>query len=315
MNFLYVNEGYKDFFNYVKQSDALSQIESSVYNPESNISCASSTSFGYFIGENITEIYGKFSFYVNKANPSHSLLKLSFLSDKSASSPICYLEAYPADSSLMSGGFPFKLVFGGQNIYAPSSSDPRHCALVNSFNTVWFHIHLNTSGSSVFEIRFNNNPIFSYNFVISTENLGKLICFNLGSDVYLSNVIMSSDLINANDMIIPLTKTLSGGTAVSVEGGYRFLGTNNSIKFNLSNPDVPQDYETYVSKIVCRVSNVESTGVSEFEHLKFRDTAVSSSYSVDSIPATGDVQNFVVNIDKLSMNTNVNVHSVEIVLE
>lgn len=315
MSFLYVNEGYKNFFNYVKQSDGLSQIESETYNPESSVSCSSSTPFGYFVNEDITEIYGKFSFYVNKTNPPHSLLKLSFYSQDVSSTPICYLEAYPTDATLTDGYFPFKLVLGGQNLYAPLGSDTRHCALVNSFNTIWFHMRFTSSGSSTFEIRFNNNPIFSYNFISSYENIGKLICFDLVSDVYLSNVIMSSDNVNANDKIIPLTKTLVSGTAIPVENGYRFMGSNNTLKISLSNPNIPQDYETRVSKIVCRVSNVESEGASEFNQLKFRDTAVSSDYTTASIPATGDVQNFIVNIDKLSMDTNVTVHSAEIVLE
>ena len=315
MSFLYVNEGYKDFYNFIKQTDGITQVESDVYNPESNVSCSSTTSFGYFVGEDISEIYGKFSFYVNKDNPPNSLLKLSFYNAIDASTPICYLEAYPTDSSLTNGYFPFKMVLGGQNLYAQSSTDTRHCALVKSFNTVWFHIRLASSGSCTFEIRFNNNPIYSYNFISSYTSLGKLICFDLLNDVYLSNVIMSSDSINANDKIIPLEKTLVSGTATSIEGGYKFDVNNNYVNFSLSNSNIPHDYETYVSKIVCRVTNVDSAGVDSFQYLKFRDVAVSSDYTTASIPATGEIQNFVVDVNKLSANTNVTVHSAEIVLE
>lgn len=313
MSFMYVNEGYKNLFNFIKQSDGITQVESETYNPESNVSCTSSTSFGYFIGNNFDEIYGKFSFYVNKANPPHSLLKLSFQNGGNAS-PICYLEAYPSDATLTNGYFPFKLVLGTQNLYAPTSSDPRKCALVNSFNTVWFHIRLSSSGSAVFEIKFNDNPIFSYNFISSYTSLGKLICFDLASDIYLSNIIMSSDEVTASDKIIPLTKTFISGTAESIDGGYNFTSGDN-VKFALSNPNVPHDYETYVKKIVCRVTNVESVGLDDFNALKFRDTVVSSVYSTVSIPAVGDFQSFVINIDQLSMNTNVTVHSAEVVLE
>lgn len=313
MSFIYVNEGYKNLFNLIKQSDGVTQIESSIYNPESNVSCSSTTLFGYNVGEDIAEVYGKFSFYVDTSKPSNSLLKLSFQNGLNASA-ICCLEAYPSDASLTNGYFPFKLVLGNQNLYAPLSSETRQCASVNAFNTVWFHIRLSSTKSSIFEIRFDNNPVFSYNFISSYTSLGQIICFDLSDNVYLSNIIMSSDEVTPTDKIIPLSKTFVSGTAESTENGYLFTSGKN-VKFSLSNPDIPQDYETYVSKIVCRATNVEAVGADDFESLKFRDAAVSSDYTAVSIPAVGDFQSFIINVDQISMNTNVTIHSAEILLE
>lgn len=320
MSFCYINEGYKKMFNLITNDTDVIQVESSIFNPDSVVGCKAVSTFGILLNESIVEFYGKFSFYVDSSNPNKSVLKMSFYNIDTSNNdlqipnvPICYLEAYPSDFSLSSGYFPFIFNINRIRIFASSISDTRQCAKVNTFNTIWLHIKLVSSGYSTFEIRVNENPIYTYSFRMSVVDLGNAVCFDLGNDTILSNIILSDSSIDPSEKIIPLSKSFVSGTAEVIDDTYRFTADGQNVKFSLSNNNIPNNYNFLVSRIACRITPVENVG-SKFKTVKFRDTAISQNYSSASIPDVGSTHTFVANINKESNQVDVSQHSTEIVL-
>lgn len=323
MSFCYINEGYKRLFNFIQNDTSVTQVESSTFNPDSTVGCTATSPFGIMFDNTLSDIYGKFSFYVNSDNPAKSVFKMSFYNLESADDisqiqipniPICSLEGYPSDSELLLGYFPLILNVNRVRIFASSTSDVRKCTRVNEFSTIWFHLKLATSGYHTFEIRVNEHPVYTYSFGMSLETLGNAILFDLGSDTILSNIILSDSSIDPAEKIIPLVKTFTSGTAEVIDDTYCFTTDGQNVKFSLSNSSLPTDYNTIVSRIACRVTPIENIGAAEFKTIKFRDTAVTSTYSTASLPAVGSTHTFVTNINKTAAQANVSRHSAEIVL-
>lgn len=308
MSFCYVNKGYKKFLNFFVSKNAVQEIVSDTYNPDNHVCLTATKMFGNIFNESISELYGTFGFYVNTNSPVRHLLKMSsynssgiITSDSSVTMPVALsvLDIYPDNMTISNGKIPFSFKIGSTSVYA--SSDSAKCASTLSYNRLWFHIKLNSSGTSTFEFRMNENSVYVYSFSTSSLSLGDTICFELGENIILSNIILSTISILPNEKLIGVDANVLNSTATYVDGQYRFTDSNQSINLSLSR-SYPNSQTAKISRVICCIATEEKMDGDFVSQIGFRDTVVGSSYTYKSIPDEGDNVTFVSNVSDYISN-------------
>lgn len=236
MSFYYVNPGFVQLFNYVTDDNSIEQINSSIHNPSCGVACTSSKDFGYFFNETISEISGCFSLYVSSSMPNYNVFKLNFynLSDISSTLnyPIISLCGYPDGSVLNNSHFPLTLSVGQLNVY--NSSDIDKCPKVAFVNKIWFRISVDSTKIAIFQLKVNDNPVYSYTLELNNVTLGNTLTFSL-NDASVSNILLSSsyDKVSQIANITPVNFSVSE-TDMLVDGNdYIANGFGQKTSFNV----------------------------------------------------------------------------------
>lgn len=300
MSFYYVNPGFVDLFNYFVDKNSVEQINSNIHNSECGVACTSSSAFGYFFNESVSSISGCFSLYVSSSTPKNDIFKLCFYNLNNENSllgePTFTIKGYPNGSILNNTYFPLSFVVGQNNVYI--SNDYDKCPKVLSLNKIWFRISVNLSNVATFQLRINDNPVYSYTLDFNSSVLGNTMLFSL-NDASVSSILLSSSYneVNVYQDIINISPTISESDMLIVDDTYIAYHNGQKTVFDIYVHDsMSSSSPIYGAIIVNDKKNLSNNSVFSLDQLNF--STVSSRYSISSyseyeIPNTGDIISFV----------------------
>lgn len=250
MAFRYINPGYGAWLN----DSAVSTIENNfVYNPEHGISFTKQTA-SKSAGDNeipvgeafTTDISVKFNMYISNTWPGDFLLGAKKSNSSTTNTALYYNCAGIG-------------VLGDQNVYFLAGAHYNTTGGMitrlnnvlkgNSLNTIHFHIHRGEDAASSFgEITINGTTTYkqftsdNYRYNFSDEK-AFFIHFPTNSGTYISELIISNDIISPKEKIIALpTSATATDMTAEQDGIYIADAANQSL---LQSPDVAALIESY----------------------------------------------------------------------